>query len=158
MTLVPKVPVLERVDFIPFSLFCGLSTISNFLCVYVIYSPTTWSGGAIHSVRVVYTQGVSINCNCSLFLTICFSLHLDPFFLCYFLFHSVTQCLFTSIHSFLSFFPLIRQILINDIYSPPIRTHLTRAATCLRATKVAHRRTLCLVPVPKASRPTVGSP
>jgi len=127
------VPVLERVDFIPFSLFCGLSNISNFLCVcvflsYNVVTQTITSCEAVHSVRVVYTQGVTINCNCSLFLTISFSLPLHPFFLCNSLFHSVTQCLFTLTHKFLL---LIWQFLINEIYSPPIRKHLTRAATWL---------------------------
>ena len=45
---------------------------------------------------------------------------------CNFLFHSVTQCLFSLTHSILL---LIWQLLINEIYSPPIRKHLTRAAT-----------------------------
>ena len=65
------------------------------------------------SVRVVYPQGVSINCNCSLSLTMtmCFSLPFPSFFL----FHSVTQCLFTLTHSF---FLLIWQLLNNEIYSP----------------------------------------
>ena len=104
-----------------------MNSLAYSLCSrYPCYSLTTLATLAVQSVRVVYTQGVSINCNCSLFLTISFSLSLDPFFLYNFLFHSVTECLFTLTHSFLL---LIRQLLINEIYSLPIRTQLMRAAT-----------------------------